>query len=130
MDDHHERGMKIYAERFGVPEADLRDAFNHRMGSIYAEEAIFTAGGPAWSDPALPGPERRHPHRSDLPGRTRQTARRPPGTRGEQRCRPARTADLLACHEPPSTSADNAIRCANCADTNSRELSLTQTDDR
>jgi 4-carboxymuconolactone decarboxylase len=58
MGDRHERGMKIYAESFGVPEADLRDAFNHRVGSIYAEEAIFTAGGPAWSDPALPDRDR------------------------------------------------------------------------
>ena len=43
MDDRHERGMKIYAESFGVPEADLRDAFNHRVGSIYAEEAILSS---------------------------------------------------------------------------------------
>ena len=58
LDDRHERGMKIYAESFGVPEADLQDAFNNRVGSLYAEEAILAAGGPAWSDPALPDRDR------------------------------------------------------------------------
>jgi 4-carboxymuconolactone decarboxylase len=53
MDDRHERGMKIYAESFGVSEANLQNAFNNRVGSLYAEEAILAAGGPAWSDPAL-----------------------------------------------------------------------------
>jgi len=53
MSDRHDRGMKIYAESFGVDEADLLPAFTHRVGSIFAEEAILAAGGPAWSDPSL-----------------------------------------------------------------------------
>lgn len=53
MSDRHVRGMKIYAESFGVDEADLLPAFTHRVGSIFAEEAILAAGGPAWSDPSL-----------------------------------------------------------------------------
>lgn len=45
--------MKVYAESFGVAEAELMEAFTHRVGSVYAEEVILAAGGPAWADPAL-----------------------------------------------------------------------------
>ena len=41
----------------------------------------------------------------------------------------ARTADLLHAMNHRHVRAD-AIRCANCANTNSRELSLTQADAR
>ncbi len=53
MDDRQERGVKIYAESFGVPEADLIPAFTQRVGSVYAQEAILAAGGPAWGDLSL-----------------------------------------------------------------------------
>ncbi|MBC7988833.1 MAG: carboxymuconolactone decarboxylase family protein [Luteimonas sp.] len=53
MPDRHELGIKIYAESFGVNEADLLPEFISRVGNLYAEEAILAAGGPAWSDPNL-----------------------------------------------------------------------------
>jgi 4-carboxymuconolactone decarboxylase len=53
-----ERGISAYARIFGVPEADLPATFAKRVGPVFAEEALQTAGGPAWSDPALTDRER------------------------------------------------------------------------
>jgi 4-carboxymuconolactone decarboxylase len=53
-----ERGIAAYARIFGVPEADVPAIFAKRVGTVFAEEALQTAGGPAWSDPALTDRER------------------------------------------------------------------------
>jgi 4-carboxymuconolactone decarboxylase len=53
-----ERGISAYARIFGAPEADLPATFAKRVGPVFAEEALQTAGGPAWSDPALTDRER------------------------------------------------------------------------
>lgn len=58
MNDRHERGITVYSESFGVDESDLLNSFSHRVGNLYAEEAILAAGGPAWSDPSLTGRDR------------------------------------------------------------------------
>ena len=51
--DRRDRGVAVYAESFGVTPEELPRAFTGRVGSLYAEEAILAAGGPAWNDPAL-----------------------------------------------------------------------------
>lgn len=53
VDARTTRGKRIYAESFGVAEADLMPAFNHRVGAVFAQEAVLAAGGPAWNDPGL-----------------------------------------------------------------------------
>lgn len=53
-----DRGISAYAKIFGVPEVHVAAAFAERVGPVFAEEALQTAGGPAWSDPALTDRER------------------------------------------------------------------------
>jgi 4-carboxymuconolactone decarboxylase len=53
-----ERGIEAYARIFGVPETDVPAAMAGRVGEVFAEEVFMSAGGPAWSDPALTGRER------------------------------------------------------------------------
>jgi 4-carboxymuconolactone decarboxylase len=53
-----DRGISAYAKIFGVPEVDVAAALAERVGPVFAEEALQTAGGPAWSDPALTDRER------------------------------------------------------------------------
>jgi 4-carboxymuconolactone decarboxylase len=53
-----DRGISAYAKIFGVPEGEVAAAFAERVGPVFAEEALQTAGGPAWSDPALTDRER------------------------------------------------------------------------
>lgn len=53
-----ERGIEAYARIFDVPEEDVPAAMVGRVGPVFAEEAFMSAGGPAWSDPALTGRER------------------------------------------------------------------------
>lgn len=52
-DDRIGRGIAVYAETFGVGAEDLPGLFADRVGSRFAGEAVFAAGGPAWHDPAL-----------------------------------------------------------------------------
>lgn len=53
-----ERGIEAYARIFDVPEKDVPAAMAGRVGPVFAEEAFASAGGPAWSDPALTDRER------------------------------------------------------------------------
>ena len=58
MSERRERGIAVFAESFGVSADELPTAMAERVGALYAEEAIFAAGGPAWNDPALPDQHR------------------------------------------------------------------------
>lgn len=53
-----ERGIEAYARIFDVPEEDVPAAMAGRVGPVFAEEAFLSAGGPAWSHPALTDRER------------------------------------------------------------------------
>ncbi|MFJ6900629.1 carboxymuconolactone decarboxylase family protein [Streptomyces hokutonensis] len=53
-----ERGIAAYARIFDVPEKDVPAAMADRVGPVFAEEAFMSAGGPAWSHPALTDRER------------------------------------------------------------------------
>jgi len=53
-----DRGISVYAQIFGVPEQDVAAAFAERVGPVFAEEALHSAGGAAWSHPGLTGRER------------------------------------------------------------------------
>jgi 4-carboxymuconolactone decarboxylase len=52
-DGRRERGIRAYAKIFGVAEQDVPAAMAARVGPVFAEEAFSSAGGPAWSHPAL-----------------------------------------------------------------------------
>jgi 4-carboxymuconolactone decarboxylase len=52
-DGRRERGIRAYAKIFGVAEKDLPAAMTARVGLLFAEEAFASAGGSAWSHPAL-----------------------------------------------------------------------------
>jgi 4-carboxymuconolactone decarboxylase len=52
-DGRRERGIRAYARIFGVTETDVPAAMAARVGPLFAEEAFASAGGPAWSHPAL-----------------------------------------------------------------------------
>jgi 4-carboxymuconolactone decarboxylase len=52
------RGIEAYARIFDVPEEDVPAAMAGRVGPVFAEEAFMSAGGPAWSHPALTDRER------------------------------------------------------------------------
>lgn len=58
LSDRFDRGRAVFAESFGVDRKELLPAMTHRVGSVYAEEAILAAGGPAWNDPGLPDRDR------------------------------------------------------------------------
>ena len=51
-------GIEAYARIFDVPEEDVPAAMAGRVGPVFAEEAFMSAGGPAWSHPALTDRER------------------------------------------------------------------------
>jgi 4-carboxymuconolactone decarboxylase len=51
--ERRDRGIAAYAKIFDVPEAEAPTTFARRVGPAFADEAIRTAGGAAWSDPAL-----------------------------------------------------------------------------
>jgi 4-carboxymuconolactone decarboxylase len=53
-----ERGIKAYARIFDVPEKDVPAAMAGRVGPVFADEAFISAGGPAWSHPAVTDRER------------------------------------------------------------------------
>lgn len=53
-----ERGIEAYARIFDLPEEDVPDAMAGRVGRVFAEEALLSAGGPAWFHPALSARER------------------------------------------------------------------------
>jgi 4-carboxymuconolactone decarboxylase len=52
-DGRRERGIRAYARIFGLAEKDVPAAMAARVGPLFAEEAFASAGGPAWSHPAL-----------------------------------------------------------------------------
>ena len=58
LSDRFEKGRTVYAASFGVEPEDVLSAMTHRVGSVYAEDAILAAGGPAWNDPGLPDRDR------------------------------------------------------------------------
>ena len=47
------RGIAAYAQIFLVPEPEVVAAMVGRVGQVFAEEAFHSAGGAAWSHPAL-----------------------------------------------------------------------------
>lgn len=53
-----ERGIAAYARIFAVPEEDVPAEMAAVVGPVFAEEAFVSAGGPAWSHPALTPRER------------------------------------------------------------------------
>ncbi len=48
-----DRGIAAYARIFGVPEQELPAAMAARVGPVFAEEVLSSAGGPAWSHAGL-----------------------------------------------------------------------------
>ncbi|MFD4636929.1 carboxymuconolactone decarboxylase family protein [Lentzea sp. NPDC058436] len=53
LNERRERGIAVYAETFGVGASEVQGLFADRVGSLFAEEAVLAAGGPAWNDPSL-----------------------------------------------------------------------------
>ncbi len=53
-----ERGIRVYAQSFGVDAEELPGVFADRVGARFAQEAVLAAGGPAWHDAALDGRSR------------------------------------------------------------------------
>lgn len=53
-----EQGIAAYARIFAVPEEDVPAEMAAVVGPVFAEEAFVSAGGPAWSHPALTPRER------------------------------------------------------------------------
>jgi len=53
-----ERGIAAYARIFGLPEPDVPKAMADRVGPVFADEAFLSAGGSAWSHPALTSRDR------------------------------------------------------------------------
>jgi alkylhydroperoxidase/carboxymuconolactone decarboxylase family protein YurZ len=47
------RGIAAYSRIFAVPENEVPAAMAGAVGPVFAEEAFLSAGGAAWSDPAL-----------------------------------------------------------------------------
>lgn len=48
-----ERGIAAYADIFAVPAAEVAAAFTGRVGPVFTEEALQSAGGAAWSHPGV-----------------------------------------------------------------------------
>lgn len=53
-----ERGIAAYTDIFAVPAAEVAAAFTGRVGPVFTEEALQSAGGAAWSHLALTGRDR------------------------------------------------------------------------
>jgi len=53
-----QRGIAAYARIFAVAEQEVQAAFAGRVGPVFTEEALQSAGGAAWSHPALTGRDR------------------------------------------------------------------------
>ncbi|MGI9659860.1 MAG: carboxymuconolactone decarboxylase family protein [Gaiellaceae bacterium] len=53
MSERRERGVRVYASQFGLPESEVETFFTSHFGERMAEEAFNASGGSAWDDGPL-----------------------------------------------------------------------------
>ena len=58
LSERFEKGRTVFAEDIGVERDQVMPQMSARVGTVFAEEAILAAGGPAWNDPGLPERDR------------------------------------------------------------------------